>query len=397
MLQNLKMKIKESKSSLSGFAVLNLSEKSLFLLIILFPFWIASCSSEPSSDSNLENNENYVRIVTPNNGQYYSFGDSITVELQFKGNTKADFYLNNSLHTLQLSQNENSITISSRDLKSLGKNTLHIEYTSSENVVKRDNRTFYVYSDVVPKQLKVKIVEIYPHDKTSYTQGLEFYKNRLFESTGRKGYSILAEANLYSGDIIRKRDLAADIFGEGITILNDTIYQITYKAGICYTYDIGFNYISSFNYDGEGWGLCNDFDHLIMSNGSNQVVWRNPNDFSIKKSLEVYDNNGLVENLNELELMRGDLYANIYTENRIAQIDTSTGKVISYIDCSLLALDAKEYGNDVLNGIAFNPVTQKIYMTGKLWSKLYEVVFENEVANPEISSNKNHSDENKHI
>jgi glutamine cyclotransferase len=216
----------------------------------------------------------------------------------------------------------------------------------------------------------------YPHEKSSYTQGLEFYKGKLYEGTGQKSQSILGEVDLNTGKILRKIDLATDYFGEGITILNDTIYQITWSEKTCFVYDLNFNIIKQFSYEGEGWGLCNDGTYLIMSNGSSEIVWRNRHTFEIVKRIYIFNDETEIDNLNELELINGKLYVNVYQEDRIIAVDPATGKVLEDIDCSGISKDGRTPGTDVLNGIAYNPETGKTYITGKWWPKLYEVKFE---------------------
>jgi len=182
--------------------------------------------------------------------------------------------------------------------------------------------------------------------------------------------------DLKTGGHKRNLPLDSKYFGEGMTILNDTIYEITYQSGICKVYDMNFNYIKEYNYSGEGWGLCNNGESLIMTNGSSQIVWRDPRTFSIIKKLDAFSNDTDITQLNELELIDGKLYANIYMDKRIVEIDTASGKILSFIDCTSLVSDGQVIGADVLNGIAYNPETSKTYMTGKLWPTLYEVTFE---------------------
>ncbi|MDP2685910.1 MAG: glutaminyl-peptide cyclotransferase, partial [Aequorivita sp.] len=175
---------------------------------------------------------------------------------------------------------------------------------------------------------------------------------------------------------IRKQGLQAGYFGEGITILNNTLYQLTYKNGKCYTYDIAndFQLKNEFNYVGEGWGLCNDGKSLIMSNGSERIVYRNPQTFAIERTLEVYDNRGPIVNLNELEYIDGKIYANVYQQGSIAIIDPTNGAVEGVIDLTDLKDKVTQHpGLDVLNGIAYNGEPNILYITGKNWDKLFKI------------------------
>lgn len=349
-----------------------------FCIIILLSF--TQCSGDVDElDNPVQSNQPAVKLTAPLNRDTYDFGDEVLVDIEV---IDAD-----AISNLKLTVNgeviAENITPKNQTIKfeasvggKAGWYRVQLSYTNGEGKEVLDNRDIAIFSEFEPENQKAKIVTIYPHAKTSYTQGLEFYKGQLFEGTGQYNQSILAEVDLETGTKIREKPLQDHIFGEGITILNDTIYQITYRATQCYVYDMQFNLLTTMNYYGEGWGLCNDGEYILMSNGSSKIVWRNPKTFEIVKEISVFDNQTEVVNLNELELIEGNLYVNLYQENKIAKVDTSSGKVLAYIDCHDLAMDARELGNDVLNGIAHNPETGKTYMTGKWWSKLYEVYFE---------------------
>jgi glutamine cyclotransferase len=292
-----------------------------------------------------------------------------------EGISELSVYVNDSVFAQNLPISAQTITIPTTTNSKVGPTTVIIKYKNGKGEIAQESRKVIFFSDLTPIERQAEIVKTFAHAKTSYTQGLEFYKGKLFEGTGQYNQSVLAEVDLTSGMKIREHALEGSVFGEGITILNDTIYQITYKSELCYVYDMNFKLIKTFTYTGEGWGLCNDGKYLMMSNGSDEIVWRDPNTFVEVKKITVYDNESNVDMLNELELINGRLFANLYTDTRLVEIDTATGKVLSYIDCTTLMLDSKEPGNDVLNGIAYHPETKKIYLTGKWWSKLYEVRF----------------------
>lgn len=242
-----------------------------------------------------------------------------------------------------------------------------------------DYRGLRILSDITPEIAKAEIVSSFPHDPTSYTQGLEFYKGKLYEGTGdpgRQGKTILGEIDPATGKHIEGRRVSLDgtYFGEGITILNDKVYQLTWQSGKCFVYDVnGFmNRVEEFSYTGEGWGLCNDGKSLIMSDGSERITFRNPKNFTTERVIEVYNNLGPIPQLNELEYINGLIYANVYTQNFIVVIDPETGKVLQQISANQLVNQARGNG-DVLNGIAYNPDTKKMIITGKYWDKYYEV------------------------
>lgn len=242
-----------------------------------------------------------------------------------------------------------------------------------------DDKNFRVLSDINPEKLKVEIINTFPHDNTSYTQGLEFYEGRIFESTGLYGSSKISELNLQTGQpkdgFTQKLD--GTYFGEGITILNDLLYQLTWKKGKCFVYSLDgqLQLIDDFDFVGQdGWGLCNDGASLIMSDGTERLTFRNPKTFQIEKTIDVYNNRGAMTQLNELEYVDGKIYANIYQTNLIVLIDPDTGKILQEIDCTNLERVGRGNG-DVLNGIAFNSETEKMYVTGKNWNSLFEVNF----------------------
>jgi glutamine cyclotransferase len=244
----------------------------------------------------------------------------------------------------------------------------------------RDDRSLRVLSDIIPEVAKADIVASFDHDPTNYTQGLEFYKGKLYEGTGdpgRQGKTMIGEIDRSTGKHIegKRMGLDATYFGEGITILEDKVYQLTWQKGKCFVWDVNDflgGTIDEFDYSGEGWGLCNDGKSLIMSDGSGRITFRNPNDFSIERVIEVYNNKGPVLALNELEYINGLIYANVYTQNWIIVIDPKTGKVVQEISVNKLTNQYKGNG-DVLNGIAYNPETQKMIVTGKYWDKYLEV------------------------
>lgn len=243
-----------------------------------------------------------------------------------------------------------------------------------------DDRGLRILSDITPEIAKADIIASFDHDPTSYTQGLEFYKGKLYEGTGdpgRQGKTMLGEIDMATGKHIegRRMGLDANYFGEGITILNDKVYQLTWKSGKCFVYDINDfkrGIIDEFTYAGDGWGLCNDGTSFIMSDGTERITFRDPKDFSVKRVIEVYNNLGPIYQLNELEYINGLIYANVYTQNFIVVIDPETGKVVQQISANKIANQSRGNG-DVLNGIAYNPETQKLIITGKYWDKYLEV------------------------
>jgi len=257
-----------------------------------------------------------------------------------------------------------------------GTNQLTLETTTTDNKVRRDHRIVKILPDVFPQEYSAEVITVYPHATTSYTQGLEFDGDQLYEGTGgtgATGKSMVAKVDLNTGKIQDKKMLDEKYFGEGITILGDKLYQLTWQEHTCFVYDKNtLKELEKFTYTGEGWGLCNDGEQLIMSDGSERLYFRDPNTFGLKKSIEVYTNEGPVKGLNELEYINGKIYANIYTKNQMVIIDPKTGVVTGRIDASILALDYRKTG-EVLNGIAYKRSTKQLFVTGKNWPNLLEI------------------------
>lgn len=226
-----------------------------------------------------------------------------------------------------------------------------------------------------------EVVRTYPHDISAYTEGLLFHEGRFFESTGEVGKSDIREVELETGRVIRKRDLTgkdkndSGYFGEGIIIAGDKLIELTWKSEVAFIYDWKtFEPKGQFKYQGEGWAFTTDSTSLIMSNGSSALVYRDPKTFEVTRTIKVTDHDMPVEKLNELEWIKGEIWANVWESEQIARIDPATGKVLGWIDLSGIHAAADRNGNeDVLNGIAYDAKADRIFVTGKRWSKLYEI------------------------
>ncbi len=223
-----------------------------------------------------------------------------------------------------------------------------------------------------------QIIAQYPHSNTSFTEGLEYHDSTFIESTGLNEKSKLARVDIKTGKDILKIDLDKKYFGEGITQLNGKIYQMTYKEEKCFVYDAKtFKKLSELSYKGEGWGMTNDGKQLIMSNGSNNLYYRNTTTFAIENTIAIFDENGPLGNINELEYVDGFVYANLWYKNYIAKIDPKSGRVVAKYDFTNLISQYLQGIRDeaVLNGIAYNPTTKNFYITGKNWPLLFEIKF----------------------
>jgi glutamine cyclotransferase len=227
-----------------------------------------------------------------------------------------------------------------------------------------------------------EIVKTYPHDAKAFTQGLIFYNGFLYEGTGgrrsqERFYSSLRKVEIESGKVLQKIDLADPYFGEGITILNEKIYQITWQENTAFVYDLNdFKLLKELKYSGEGWGLTHDGANLIMSDGTHVIRIVNPETFETIRTITVLDEKGKpVMEINELEYVKGEIWANIWQEGWIIRIDPASGKLLGRIDLRKLADEqmGKSSSADVLNGIAYDAAADRIFVTGKLWSSLFEI------------------------
>ena len=227
-------------------------------------------------------------------------------------------------------------------------------------------------SDV--KNYRLEVVAEYPHDTTSYTQGLFFKDGQLYESTGLNGKSTFRVVDLKTGKALRKLDFDKKYFVEGSVIFDDNLYILTWENKVVFIYDAEtLEYKSTHRYARQGWGLTTDGESLIASDGSANLYFMGP-DLKLKERLFVTLNDRPVNWLNELEYINGRIWANVYTREEIAIINPRTGKVEGIVDCSgLLPRDLRGEYTDVLNGIAYNAEDGKIYLTGKNWPRIYEI------------------------
>lgn len=221
-----------------------------------------------------------------------------------------------------------------------------------------------------------QVVGTYPHDRGAFTQGLVYLKGVLFETTGLNGSSSLRKVELQTGRVLQKSNLPAQFFGEGMTILGDKIYQVTWQSQKGFVFNLStFELEKEFSYPGEGWGLATDGHVLILSDGTNVLRFLDPVSFKLLRSIAVFDRGQPVRNLNELEFIKGEIYANVWQTNTVIRIDPANGNLLGVIDFTgLLTPDDYRGGRpDVLNGIAYDSASDRLFVTGKNWPKLFEV------------------------
>lgn len=310
----------------------------------------------------------------------YVFGEKISVNITTKvknGEIKSIkvFYQNELL----MESKELNFNIEGIEIKTLGNSIIKVEAVKTDGLSNTQLKTIHTLSNTVPEKLTYKIVNTYPHSKEYFTEGFEFHGGYIYEGTGENGSSAIHKVNLSSGKAVQSVELNEKYFGEGITVLNNKIYQLTYRAKKGFVYDFNsFALIDSFQFSSttnEGWGLTNDGKYLIMSDGSQFLTWLDTVDFSIVKRIEVGNNKAIYKNINELEYIEGTIYANVYTTEMIVQIDPETGRILSEINFPDII---KMYHNqkdriDYMNGIAWDDKNKRLYITGKLWPKLFEI------------------------
>ena len=258
------------------------------------------------------------------------------------------------------------------DKISLGKKELIIKHN---NTNKRVN--FTLLNDKAPKIYNYEIINEFSRGLDSYTQGFEFYNDTLYESLGQYGKSKLVKVDYRNGNILKEYKLESNFFAEGITVLNNKIYQLTWKEKIGFVYDVNtFNQINSFEYNKslEGWGICNDGDKLYKSDGTEKIWLLNPDNQQEEGYIEVYTNKNKVVGLNELEWVNGKIFANRYLFDGIAIINPSNGAIDGVINLSSLKGKVTQHEKlDVINGIAYNKKRNSIFITGKMWDKIFEI------------------------
>jgi glutamine cyclotransferase len=340
-----------------------------FLLIIVLAILAGSCGSKTkseTSDFSLTSNATFNK-----NAKVYSISKDKTLKLNIK-NPK-----NHHIDSVSYSYNnlKTSPTFGLSNSK-LGLQqvvaTIYFNGTSQ-----KVTHTIQVLNDETPKVYSFEIVNVYPHDITSYTQGLEFFNGELYESTGQRGESKLRKVDYKTGEILKNVNLDKRYFGEGLTILNDKIYQLTWESKKGFIYDLkSFEKIKDFNYNQskEGWGICNDGTVLYKSDGTDKIWTLDPETLKEKDYIQAYTNKGKIVGINELEWVNGKIYANRYQLDGVAIINPENGAIEGVVDFRSLKKKVTQHkGLDVLNGLAWNTKTQTLFVTGKRWDKLFEV------------------------
>ncbi|MFP4619867.1 MAG: glutaminyl-peptide cyclotransferase [Bacteroidales bacterium] len=358
-----------------------------YFVVLLSFLAVHSCSDKKGSNGDQtdgsaskktkeKTHEKVASVNLANKKENYVTGDVVQFSLSSPDSLSVDSaktYSNSNFQNT-ITGNYDSINVSTSNLP-VGNNTFKIEVFLSNGKNESHYQSVKFLSDIKPKQLTVNVIKTYPHDPNAYTQGLFYNDGFLFEGTGKKGRSSLRKVALETGEIINSHSLPDEFFGEGITPFNDKIIQLTWtsKTGFVYNKE-NLELINKVKYPTQGWGLTTDGKRLIMSDGTSTIYFLDPDNFSEIERIKIYDHQGPVQDLNELEYINGKVYANIWQESHIISFDPETGKVLEKIDCSKLVPD--EYKNDrdnVLNGIAYDKENQRLFLTGKRWENIFQV------------------------
>ncbi|MEC7185873.1 MAG: glutaminyl-peptide cyclotransferase [Bacteroidota bacterium] len=328
-------------------------------VVFLFPLLIFKCQISIYKD---------FKIKISSSDKIISNGDNIKIIIESKSGQVIDsaaYYLN---------EKEVSSETTLKDLK-LGVNSAKVKIYSN-GIEHSLARSFDVYSNKKPDIMTYEIIREYNHDQNAYTQGLEFYGNSLYESTGLNGKSSLRKVDLNNGVILKVLNLEYEYFAEGLTILNDRIFQLTWRNKIGFIYDLDFNKIGSFDYNKsiEGWGLTNDGEYIYKSDGTSKIWRLDPDTLEEIDFIDVMTDKSRIRNINELEFIDGKIYANTYQQNRdvIIIINPKNGAVESVVDFTGIRNRVQNSPEtDVMNGIA--ELNGRLFVTGKNWNKLFEV------------------------
>jgi len=345
-----------------------------FFLLLFF-----SCENSNKKPNTLKKEKNTVSKVSttinisqPQKGAIVKYNDSLSIVASAQADSIQIEIDNQQVATLTTNKNYTlpHFTYSS------GVN--NIRFVAYKNGEKTGEKSTYVVevSNKKPEEHTVKIIKTYPHDVKAYTQGLFYFDNYLYQGTGQYGESSLQKIDLQKNELIQSYNLPKDVFGEGIVKYKNKILQLTWQSKIAYEYDFKtFTKIKEFSYDTEGWGITNyDDENLIMSDGSSSLYIIEPETFSVISQFQVVDDLGPITYLNELEMINGKIWANIYLTNTIIIINPQTGFVEQKLNLEDLVPNTYANANDnVLNGIAYDQDKNKIYVTGKRWPVLYEI------------------------
>lgn len=362
------------------------SNISIYIIIPLFLLPISCSNQEKSSEKqNLVTKQesttkriSVIEIDSPKAGEMFTIGDQIKINIGLKeSDVKVDSLIVESEKNKKVLKDQNfNFVWETNDLKT-GTNQLKVFAYSDGNKIDSYYLKLRFKSDIIPELYECKIVKTYPHDKRDYTQGLFYENGIMYEGTGQYGESKLKKINFETGKLVAELSLEANYFGEGITPFKDKIIQLTWRSKTGFVYDKStFKLLTTLKYSTQGWGITADNKRLIMSDGSQTIHFLDPEYFNELGKIEIYDHNGPVDSLNELEYVDGLVYANVYLSEEIIVFNPENGKVLKRIDCRKIIPNGYQGEDDnVLNGIAYDKDNDRFFITGKRWPSLFEVKF----------------------
>ncbi len=338
-------------------------------------------SRKPAPKTAVPAKKQVAEIVAPMQSEIFKCGDPVQVRFNMKDKTtRLDSVVikSGSGHVTTYTDSYQSIYLPT-DHSRVGQHIIKVTFFYEDSQKENHSVAITLLSDIIPKSYHYRIIGTYPHDETAFTQGLIYHDGYLLESTGQKGKSSLRKVKVTTGEIIQIVNLDPSFFGEGITILNDEIYQLTWTTQTGFIYSLeNLELLKTFNYpNDEGWGLTSMDDNLVMTDGSSFLYVVEPKYFTQIEQIDVLNHKGRVTQLNELEYMNGKILANVLGESYIAVIDPASGKITGEIELQALIPEGFEKNmNKVLNGIAYDKTTHHLFVTGKYWPLLYEIEIE---------------------
>lgn len=337
---------------------------------LIIPIFLISCGSGNQKASNL------FEINVAENAKKINQNDEVAISIKNKKEKEIESIVY-TIDGIEIPQNNNKLKI---NVATLGNKVLTATIKFEGETVEI-NKNLKIFSKKAPEIYTYTIINEYPHDQKAYTQGLEFYNDTLYESTGKKGQSFIRKLDFTSGQVFEQINLDENYFGEGITILNNKIHQLTWQSGLGFIYDLNtFKKLDNFQYgkSRQGWGFTNNDKSLIKSDGTEKIWFLNPETMIEEKYIETVTNSAIVDSANELEFVNGKIYANVYQKPSVMIIDSKTGAIEGVINFSGLSDKITETENwdktnNVLNGIAYHPKRKTFFVTGKFWDKMFEV------------------------
>ena len=347
-------------------------------ILILFTIILISCDNK-TKNSPSPRIKSALKIISPISNEIIKKDDSIKIRVDINNNIDKEIIRSTLIYDYDTINFIKKLEVPTNNFKKYGKYKLIIKTEYSDGSFENFHKNILLYPKDKPKELEYEVIRILPHDPNSYTQGLLVDMNNFIESSGQYGKSYIRRIDINSGKVIKNVNIDQNLFAEGISIYDEKLYMLTWKNKTGLIFDKNsFEKIREFKYETEGWGLTTIDDKLVMSDGTEKIYFRDPETFELLYFIEVYDNNGIVTNINELEFINNKIYSNIYGKDIILCINYKTGKVENIIKLDTL-FNRSNFSDkiDVMNGIAYNEKNNSIFITGKWWPSIFEIKINN--------------------